>query len=110
MEEQKTGVEINPRITIRFDSHQDMVLRELSGAMNVPISILVRAIILDFLTRNDEVIERIVTGQHKINFQQLIKNEHTGTEQDDNLGTAEDSGSSERDNNRTTKKQQECRQ
>lgn len=61
-----------PRISIRLDENQNLVLNELSVAMNVPVSILVRTIILDFLTRNNDVLERIATGEVKIDYRELI--------------------------------------
>ena len=43
-----------------------LVLGELSTALNVSISVLLRAIVLDFLTRNEQRLERIIDGQDKI--------------------------------------------
>ena len=44
-----------------------LVLGELSTALNVSISVLLRAIVLDFLTRNQERLDRIIDGGEKIN-------------------------------------------
>ena len=51
-----------PRLSIRLTPHQLGVLGELSEALNAPISVIMRAIVLDWLTKNDELIERIIDG------------------------------------------------
>lgn len=56
-----------PRVSIRLQPRQLQVLEELSEVLNAPISIMIRAIILDWLTRNDETIERIITGEKEYN-------------------------------------------
>ena len=43
-----------------------LVLGELSSALHVSISVLLRAIVLDFLTRHQERLDRIIDGQAKI--------------------------------------------
>lgn len=43
-----------------------VVLSELSTALKVSISVLLRAIVLDFLTRNEERLDRIIDGQTAI--------------------------------------------
>lgn len=52
------------KITIRVTPNQMQVLKELSEATDSSISILVRSIILDFITRNEERLEEII-NQHK---------------------------------------------
>lgn len=54
------------KITIRVTPNQMQVLKELSEATDSSISILVRSIILDFITRNEERLEEII-NQHKTN-------------------------------------------
>lgn len=54
------------KITIRVTPNQMQVLKELSEATDSSISIIVRSIILDFITRNEERLEEIIT-KHKTN-------------------------------------------
>lgn len=57
----------NKKLSVRLSDSQMLVLGELSTALDVSISVLLRAIVLDFLTRNDERLERIIDGSEKIN-------------------------------------------
>lgn len=52
-----------PRVSIRLRENQLQVLNELSEVLNAPISVIIRSIILDWLTRNDDIIEQIITGE-----------------------------------------------
>ena len=54
------------KLSVRLTNNQMLVLGELSTALNVSISVLLRAIVLDFLTRNEQRLERIIDGQDKI--------------------------------------------
>ena len=49
------------KITIRVTPNQMLVLEELSEATNSSISMLVRSIILDFIQRNEDRLEEIIT-------------------------------------------------
>lgn len=51
------------KLSVRLTNNQMLVLGELSTALNVSISVLLRAIVLDFLTRNQERLDRIIDGQ-----------------------------------------------
>ena len=55
------------KLSVRLTNNQMLVLSELSTALNVSISVLLRAIVLDFLTRNEQRLERIIDGSEKIN-------------------------------------------
>lgn len=57
------------KITIRVTPNQMLVLEELSEATNSSISMLVRSIILDFIQRNEDRLEEIITNykNNKIN-------------------------------------------
>jgi uncharacterized protein (DUF1778 family) len=47
------------RITVRLNPNQMQVLRELTAGLNTSYSMLVRTIISDFITKNEDVLERI---------------------------------------------------
>ena len=51
------------RITVRLTSQQMLVLSELTEALNTSYSMLVRSIVCDFLTRNEEQLERIIVNK-----------------------------------------------
>ena len=53
------------KITIRVTPNQMLVLEELSEATNSSISMLVRSIILDFIQRNEDRLEEIITDYKK---------------------------------------------
>lgn len=53
------------RVTVRLTPNQMQCLRELSTSLNTSYSLLIRSIIQDFITRNDETLERITTPNHK---------------------------------------------
>ena len=48
------------RITIRLNNSQMQILKELTESLNTSYSLLVRSIIQDFLTRNEDTLERII--------------------------------------------------
>lgn len=50
-----------PRITVRLQPEQLQVLCELKNALGCNIALIVRAIIGDFLTRNEDILERIIS-------------------------------------------------
>lgn len=52
------------RITIRLSPNQMQCLKELTTSLNTSYSLLVRTIISDFLTRNENTLERIITHNH----------------------------------------------
>lgn len=54
------------KLSVRLTDNQMVVLSDLSTALDVSISVLLRAIVLDFLTRNEERLERIIDGQSAI--------------------------------------------
>ena len=47
------------RVTIRLNNYQMQCLKELTTSLNTSYSLLIRTIIQDFLTRNEEALERI---------------------------------------------------
>lgn len=55
------------RITVRLSPSQMLCLKELSESLNTSYSLLVRSIISDFLTRNDDALERIITNKTRAN-------------------------------------------
>ena len=62
------------RISIRLTPYQNQVLTELSTSLNTSISMLVRTIVGDFITRNEEVLERLVMKNNQIVEDQSLKN------------------------------------
>ena len=55
------------RITVRLTCYQMQCLRELTESLNTSYSLLVRSIIGDFLSKNEETLERIITNKHNQN-------------------------------------------
>ena len=53
------------RLTLRITPWQAQVLEEMSQAMEVSYALLIRAIIGDWLTKNEEYIYRII--EKKVN-------------------------------------------
>ena len=51
------------RVTVRLTPYQMQCLKELSTNLNTSYSLLIRTIIGDFLTRNEEYLERIITNK-----------------------------------------------
>ena len=56
-----------PRVSVRLYPQQMQVLQELSNVLNANVSTIVRAVIGDWLKKNDEVLERIITGEQPFN-------------------------------------------
>lgn len=54
-----------PRITVRLTPNQMMCLQELSGGLDTSLSLLVRTIISDFITRNEDTLNRIIDGKNQ---------------------------------------------
>ena len=71
----------NEKISIRLTPYQGQVLSELSKALNTSISMLVRSIVGDFITRNEERLERIIVSKlegdanHKQTTEEIIFSE-----------------------------------
>lgn len=49
------------RVTVRLTPGQMQCLKELSSNLNTSYSLLIRSIIQDFICRNEETLERIIT-------------------------------------------------
>lgn len=72
------------RITIRLRAGQMQTLNELKDALGCSIAIMVRAIIGDWLMKNDDTLERII-AQYRETGEPLLNNELlTEIENDDN--------------------------
>lgn len=56
-----------PRVSVRLYPAQMQVLQELSTTLNANVSTIVRTIIGDWLTKNEETLERIITGEQPFN-------------------------------------------
>lgn len=70
------------RLTIRLSSSQMQVLTEITEAVGVSYSLLVRTIILDFLQRNEKIIDDLIENRLEIkgikelsnaNYQQIAE-------------------------------------
>lgn len=48
------------KITLRLKPGQMQVIEELREALGINTATIIRAIISDFLTRNEEILERII--------------------------------------------------
>ena len=48
------------RISIRITPNQELVLKEMSEALNTSISMMIRTIIGDWITKNEYYIYRII--------------------------------------------------
>lgn len=55
------------RITVRLTHNQMLVLTELTGVLNTNISLLVRTIVGDFITRNEQTLYNIIDGKQPFN-------------------------------------------
>lgn len=53
------------KITIRLSPNQRMVLDELKQKFGCNYSLLIRTIISDFLTRNEDYLDRMITGKEQ---------------------------------------------
>lgn len=49
------------RVTVRLTPYQMQCLKEISTSLNTSYSLLIRSIIGDFLTKNEEALERITS-------------------------------------------------
>jgi len=56
-----------PRVSVRLYPTQMQVLQELSNALNANVSTIVRAVIGDWLKKNEETLERIINGEQPFN-------------------------------------------
>lgn len=53
------------KITIRLSPNQRLVLDELKQKFGCNYSLLIRTIISDFLTRNEEYLDRMISGHEQ---------------------------------------------
>lgn len=56
-----------PRVSVRLYPLQMQVLQELSTTLNANVSTIVRAVIGDWLKRNEDTLERIISGEQPFN-------------------------------------------
>lgn len=64
------------RVTVRLSCYQMQCLKELSTSLNTSYSLLIRSIIGDFLAKNEEALERIITKKE-------MENAYTKLEEED---------------------------
>ena len=73
------------KISIRITPHQSLVLQEMSQALNTTYSMLIRTIIGDWLTKNEDYIYHIIDkkrGENYAYYQKIREEEETGEEGD----------------------------
>lgn len=63
------------RVTIRLKPHQLQCLKELKEAFGTSYSMLIRMIICDFLTKNEEVLDKIVDNKD-IDIKKIINGDN----------------------------------
>ena len=63
------------KVTVRLTPYQMQCLKELSDGLNTSYSLLIRSIIGDFLKRNEEYLERIITNKQKEDANHKFKEE-----------------------------------
>lgn len=66
------------KISIRITPHQSLVLQEMSQALSTTYSMLIRTIIGDWLTKNEDYIYRIIDKKKIEN----AKHQQTGEEEE----------------------------
>ena len=50
----------NERLTIRFDGHTHLMLTELVKKLDVSYNLLIRTIVHDFITKNENHLDNII--------------------------------------------------
>lgn len=63
------------KLSIRLTDNQMLVLNELKDKLHCSYSTMIRAIVLDFLTRNEDAIDRILTKETNIDFNEITDEE-----------------------------------
>lgn len=56
------------RVTVRLTPNQMLCIKELSTSLNTSYSLLIRSIIQDFLTKNEEALERITNNTNNNDY------------------------------------------
>lgn len=64
--EKKKNKSSMPRLTVRLNPNQMQVLYELTDALGATYSQLIRAIILDFLSKNEDLLEGVIERKQKL--------------------------------------------
>lgn len=67
----KKGPLQKERVTVRLTPNQQLVLKELSQACHCSQSMIIRTIIGSFLKEHEEVLERIITGEQEVPFNEF---------------------------------------
>lgn len=70
-------------LSIRLTNNQMQVLTELKEKLGCSFSVIIRAIVLDFLQRNEEVLDRICSGESNQNLNQLIMEDNEDEDAND---------------------------
>ena len=61
------------RITVRLSNNQIQILSELKEKLHTGYSLIIRAILGDFISRNEDSIDRILTGKDDVFSEEMWK-------------------------------------
>ena len=64
-----------PRYSVRVTPNQSLVLQEIAEALDTTISLLIRTIIGDWLTKNEEYIENIIDKKKQDAYNKSLEEE-----------------------------------
>ena len=64
-----------PRYSVRVTPNQSLVLQEMAEALDTTISLLIRTIIGDWLTKNEEYIENIIDKKKQDAYNKSLEEE-----------------------------------
>ena len=70
-------------LSIRLTNNQMQVLTELKEKLGCSFSVIIRAIVLDFLQRNEETLDRMCSGESNQNLNQLIMEDNEDEDAND---------------------------
>lgn len=62
-----------PKITLRLKPEQEVILQEVSDKLKVPKSVFIRAVIGDWLTKNEDCLYRLIDNKLHENEQDTEK-------------------------------------
>ena len=63
------------KLSIRLSDNQMLVLKELKDVLHCSYSVMVRSMVLNFLTQYEDVLDKIITGETKINIEDLTEDD-----------------------------------
>lgn len=63
------------KLSIRLSDNQMLVLKELKDVLHCSYSVMVRSMVLNFLTQYEDVLDKIITGEKIINIEDLTEDD-----------------------------------